>query len=80
VTAAAAAPPGAILAALDRARDSLEIDAEGDCAECVATRGPEGYCPDHQAVADDAALIGRLRNALGGLDAPTVDALLDGAA
>jgi len=65
------------LAALDRAEGSLEEDTRGGCDDCDETPG-NGKCRTHQAVLDDAALIGRLREALARASESEVAALLAG--
>ena len=55
----------AYLAALNRAEDLMETDAQGWCADC--DEAPDGeLCHTHQATVEDATLIRKLRAALAG--------------
>jgi hypothetical protein len=56
----------AYLAALNRAEGLMEEETRGWCADC--DEAPDGdLCHTHQTTLDDAALIGKLRDAIAGV-------------
>jgi hypothetical protein len=66
------------LAALNRAEGLMEEEARGWCADC--DEAPDGdLCRTHQATLDDAALIGKLRDAIKCASGSEMAALLAGA-